>query len=134
MPTVCLVSFRLGGGDGVSVEAAKWADALAALGWRVTTVAGSGPVDVVLPGLAMDAPEPPTAGEMRDALAPADLVVVENICSLPLNPAPPRSRRRRAPGAPRSSTTTTWPGSVRISPTSRRRPTTRRGPTSPSTS
>ncbi len=86
MPTACLVSFRLGGGDGVSVEAAKWADALGALGWRVTTVAGSGPVDVVLPGLAMDAPEAPTAGEVRDALAPADLVVVENLCSLPLNP------------------------------------------------
>ncbi len=87
VPTACLVSFRLGGGDGVSVEAAKWADALGALGWRVTTVAGSGPVDVVLPGLAIDAPEPPTAGEVRDALAPADLVVVENVCSLPLNPA-----------------------------------------------
>ncbi len=85
MPRVCLVSFRLGGGDGVSVEAAKW-PTHAALGWRVTTVAGSGPVDVVLPGLAMDAPEPPTAGDMRDALAPADLVVVENVCSLPLNP------------------------------------------------
>ncbi len=86
VPTACLVSFRLGGGDGVSVEAAKWADALGDLGWRVTTVAGSGPVDVVLPGLAIEAPEPPTAGEVRDALAPADLVVVENVCSLPLNP------------------------------------------------
>ncbi len=86
MPTACLVSFRLGLGDGVSVEAAKWADALGALGWRVTTVAGEGPVDVVLPGLAMDAPEPPTAREVRDALGPADLVVVENVCSLPLNP------------------------------------------------
>ena len=50
------------------------------------TVAGSGPVDVRLDGLAMDAPEPPGAGELVDALAPADLVVVENLCSLPLNP------------------------------------------------
>jgi mannosylglucosylglycerate synthase len=86
VPTACFVSFRLGGGDGVSVEAAKWADAFAALGWRVTTVAGSGPVDLVLPGLSIDAPEPPTSIEIRDALAPADLVVVENLCSLPLNP------------------------------------------------
>jgi glycosyltransferase involved in cell wall biosynthesis len=37
--------------------------------------------------LAIDAVEPPTAAEVRDALAGADLVVVENLCSLPLNPA-----------------------------------------------
>ncbi len=29
---------------------------------------------------------PPTARELSDALAPADLVVIENLCSLPLNP------------------------------------------------
>jgi mannosylglucosylglycerate synthase len=81
-----MISFRLGGGDGVSVEAAKWAAALRTLGWDVCTVAGSGPVDVVLPGLAMDAHEPPTRREVDDACAPADLVVVENLCSLPLNP------------------------------------------------
>ncbi|HSZ37910.1 MAG TPA: hypothetical protein VK773_12530 [Acidimicrobiales bacterium] len=86
MPTVCMISFRLGGGDGVSVEAAKWATALGTLGWDVRTVAGSGPVDVVLPGLAMDATQPPTRGEVEDACESADLVVVENLCSLPLNP------------------------------------------------
>jgi glycosyltransferase involved in cell wall biosynthesis len=87
MPTACMISFRLGGGDGVSVEAAKWAAALRALGWQVRTVAGSGPVDLVLPGLAMDADEPPTRRELDDACTPADLIVVENLCSLPLNPA-----------------------------------------------
>ncbi len=81
-----MVSFRLGGGDGVSVEAAKWAAALGVLGWQVRTVAGSGPVDALLPGLAIGAPEPPTRAEVQDALAGADLVVVENLCSLPLNP------------------------------------------------
>ena len=81
-----LVSFRLGGTDGVSVEAAKWAGALGELGWRVVTVAGEGPVDHMLPGLAIDAPEAPTVDEVTDALAEADLVVVENLCSLPLNP------------------------------------------------
>ncbi len=81
-----MVSFRLGGGDGVAVEAAKWAAALGDLGWKVRTVAGSGPVDSMLPGLAMDAAEPPTRDELDDALAEADLVVVENLCSLPLNP------------------------------------------------
>jgi glycosyltransferase involved in cell wall biosynthesis len=81
-----MISFRLGGGDGVSVEAAKWAAALRTLGWDVRTVAGSGPVDVVLPGLAMDATEPPTRTELEHACASADVVVVENLCSLPLNP------------------------------------------------
>ncbi len=81
-----MVSFRLGGGDGVSVEAAKWSSALGLLGWSVRTVAGAGPADTVLEGLAIDAGVPPTAGEVEDALAGADLVVVENLCSLPLNP------------------------------------------------
>jgi hypothetical protein len=87
VPTVAIVSFRLGGPDGVAVEAAKWAWALGELGFSVRTVAGDGPVDRHLPGLAMDAREPPTATEVADALAPADLVVVENLCSLPLNPS-----------------------------------------------
>jgi mannosylglucosylglycerate synthase len=81
-----MVSFRLGGQDGVAVEAAKWAGALGLLGWKVRSVAGTGPVDVVLPGLAMHAPEPPTRAEVDGAFADADLVIVENLCSLPLNP------------------------------------------------
>jgi len=81
-----MVSFRLGGEDGVAVEAGKWASALRLLGWRVTTLAGAGTADVVLPGLGIDAADPPTAAELRDALADADLVVIENLCSLPLNP------------------------------------------------
>jgi glycosyltransferase involved in cell wall biosynthesis len=84
--TVAIVSFRLGGSDGVSVEAAKWAWALSELGFAIVTVAGGGPVDRLLPGLAIDAPAPPTAAELDDALADAALVVVENLCSLPLNP------------------------------------------------
>jgi len=87
IPTAALLSFRLGGSDGVSVESAKWAWALGALGFEVLTVAGSGPVDRCLPGLAIGALEPPTRAEVLDALVDADLVVVENLCSLPLNPA-----------------------------------------------
>jgi glycosyltransferase involved in cell wall biosynthesis len=87
VPTAALLSFRLGGRDGVSIEAAKWGGALGFLGWDVITVAGSGPVDTVLEGLAIDAATPPTRTELSDALAPADLVVIENLCSLPLNPA-----------------------------------------------
>jgi glycosyltransferase involved in cell wall biosynthesis len=87
VPTVALISFRLGGGDGVGVEAAKWAAAFAALGWSVVTVAGSGPVDTVVPGLAIDATAAPARRQVEDALSGTDLVVVENLCSLPLNPA-----------------------------------------------
>jgi glycosyltransferase involved in cell wall biosynthesis len=86
VPTAALLSFRLGGSDGVSIESAKWAGALRRLGWTVITVAGEGPVDTILPGLAIGAPSPPTRRELVEALAPADLVVVENLCSLPLNP------------------------------------------------
>jgi len=81
-----MVSFRLGGEDGVAVEAAKWAGALELRGWTVRSVAGAGQADVLLPGLAMHAPEPPTRAEVDAALAGADLVIVENLCSLPLNP------------------------------------------------
>jgi glycosyltransferase involved in cell wall biosynthesis len=81
-----MVSFRLGGGDGVAIEAAKWGAALIQLGWDVHSVAGSGTVDTILPGLAIDAPEPPSPAEVERALADADLVIVENLCSLPLNP------------------------------------------------
>jgi glycosyltransferase involved in cell wall biosynthesis len=84
-PTVAIVSYRLGQADGVSVEAAKWAGALRSLGFRVVTVAGAGGADRILPALAIDAGEPPSGTEVSDALADADLVVAENLCSLPLN-------------------------------------------------
>jgi glycosyltransferase involved in cell wall biosynthesis len=85
MARIAVVSFRLGGSDGVSIEAAKWIEALEGLGHEVTEVAGEGPVDVVLPGLAMDAGTPPTLDELHRALDTAQLVIVENLCSLPLN-------------------------------------------------
>jgi glycosyltransferase involved in cell wall biosynthesis len=88
------LSFRLGGTDGVGVEAAKWAWALEQLGFTTRRVAGEldGPTrdgDVVLPWLAIgaadrDASEPDLAA-LADALDGSDLIVVENICSLPLN-------------------------------------------------
>ncbi len=84
---VGLVSFRLGGLDGVAIEAAKWANALAELGHQVVTVAGEGPVDRRLAGLAATADEPPSVHELTDALGDVDLVVVENLVSLPLNVA-----------------------------------------------
>lgn len=49
------------------------------------TVAGDGPVDHLLPGLAIGATVPPTAEEVASAAAGADVVVVENLCTIPLN-------------------------------------------------
>ncbi len=83
-----LVSFRLGGSDGVSVAAAGWDGALVRLGFDVRTIAGAGPVDRLVPGLAWPAPPTaPTVEELAAALEDVDLVVIENLCSLPLNPA-----------------------------------------------
>jgi len=81
------VSFRLGGPDGVSIEAEKWMSALRSLGHSVQSVAGEGDADVLVPSLAIGAPIGPTAVELRRALKDADLVVVENLASLPLNVA-----------------------------------------------
>jgi mannosylglucosylglycerate synthase len=102
-----LLSFRLGGTDGVSVEARKWATALGALGFAVRRVAGelpgaSEPDDVLLRWLARDAgPDamPDDAG-LRAALDGADLVVAANLCSLPLNLPAARCAARVLEGHP----------------------------------
>jgi len=98
-----IVSFRLGGPDGVSVQAATWGRALERLGYSLRRVAGEladgpRPGDVVVAGLAVAAeaapgplgqrpaaPRGPSADELRAALAGSDLVVVENVLSLPLH-------------------------------------------------
>lgn len=82
-----IVSYRLGMADGVSVTAAQLATALRRLGMQVRTVAGDGRPDVLVPGLKIDAPRPPTRDELAAALDDVDLVVADNICSLPMNAA-----------------------------------------------
>ncbi|HVF14666.1 MAG TPA: glycosyltransferase [Acidimicrobiales bacterium] len=84
--TVAILSFRFGPTDGVSVEARKWAGILERLGYRTYTVAAEG-ADRLVPGLGIADDEPPEHKDLDAALADADLVVVENLCSLPLNPA-----------------------------------------------
>ena len=133
-PTVALVSFRFGATDGVSVETRKWARILDRLGFRTVTVAAEG-ADRLVPGLGIADVEPPEPAALEAALADAELVVVENLCSLPLNPAAGRAvaaclRGRPgdpAPPRPRLAAAPTW----RASPTSR--PTTPPGATSRST-
>lgn len=85
MPAVALISFRLGRHDGVSVVAATWQRVLEDLGWSTTTVAGDGPVDRLVRGLELGATTAPDPAEVSEALADADLVVVENLCTIPLN-------------------------------------------------
>jgi mannosylglucosylglycerate synthase len=87
-----LLSYRLGGTDGVSVEASKWEWALGSLGFTVRRVAGElcdvrREEDVVLPAFAITASETarPDANLLAAALDGADLVVAANICSLPIN-------------------------------------------------
>jgi glycosyltransferase involved in cell wall biosynthesis len=84
--SLAVVSYRLGGRDGVSVEAAKWAWAARKVGLEVLTIAGEGTADRLVPGLAWGHPGGPSAGELRQAFSGIDVVVVENLCSLPLNP------------------------------------------------
>ncbi len=85
MPTVALVSFRLGLTDGVSIVSEQWCRSFRDRGWTVRTVAGEGPVDVIVPGLAIAATVPPTVSELQEALVGVDLVVVPNLLSLPMN-------------------------------------------------
>lgn len=85
MAICTIVSFRLGLTDGVSIVAESWRRALTSIGYDVRTVAGEGPVDRTVSGLAIDAPEPPSTGEVEAALGDADLVVVENLLTIPMN-------------------------------------------------
>lgn len=85
MTQVALVSFRLGLHDGVSAVAATWARSLTELGCAVRTVAGEGPVDRVVAGLAIGDERPVDLSSLDDALDGVDLTVVENLCTIPLN-------------------------------------------------
>ena len=117
MPTCAVLSFRLGGTDGVSVVAATWVDALRSAGFEVVTVAGEGPVDRLVPELAIgrwpdgragvEGPGAATpaevdalAGTVRDALADAALVVVENLGTIPMNLPAARAVARARAGLP----------------------------------
>lgn len=100
------MSYRLGGTDGVSVEADKWRRAFQALGAKVTTVAGTGAADHLIEGLGAGlggngpVPDGSLAARLSDTLENADLVVVENCCSLPIDPEPGRVLGRLLAGRP----------------------------------
>jgi glycosyltransferase involved in cell wall biosynthesis len=80
-----ICSFRLGGRDGVSAAAAGLAAALAELGFETVTVAGEGRADRIVRGLSASWGAGPDRGRLEAAFADLDLVVVENLFSLPLH-------------------------------------------------
>ncbi len=117
MPTCAVLSFRLGLTDGVSIVADSWIASLQELGFDIVTVAGEGPVDVILPDLAIgrwpdglagvEGPDAATAEEIdrvhaavEAALADADLVVVENLGTIPMNLPAARAVARARAGRP----------------------------------
>ncbi len=85
MAVVAFISFRLGLTDGVSVVAESWRRIFQRLGWETITVAGQGPVDYTVEGLELGATHPPNDEKLRAVLAGADLVVVENLLTIPMN-------------------------------------------------
>ncbi len=90
--TVAFLSFRFGATDGVSVVARSWMRALEQLGAEVLTVTGS-PTEAtpfpnrVVPGLGIEdrVPSDEVEASLRAALDDVDLVVVENLLTIPLN-------------------------------------------------
>jgi glycosyltransferase involved in cell wall biosynthesis len=99
LPTAVTISFRLGGDDGVSVEARKWSSALGRLGFETRRIAGAieddgQGDDIILPGLAIEATEPVDQHALASALEGADLVIIDNLCSLPLNAEAARATAR----------------------------------------
>lgn len=84
----------------MSVVAETWAGVFRGWGWTVRTVAGDGPVDVLVPGLAIDATAGPEIAEVARALDGADLTVVENLCTIPLNLPAARAVARALRGRP----------------------------------
>lgn len=117
MPTCAVLSFRLGLTDGVSIVADTWIQSLRELGFDTVTVAGEGPVDLVLPDLAIgrwpdgragvEGPDAATPAEINllherveAALADADLVVVENLGTIPMNLPAARAVARARAGLP----------------------------------
>lgn len=88
--TAALISFRLGGQDGISVVASSMQRSLQHLGYETVTLAGEGNVDREIPGLSRASQSKLSGSQLEDALGDADLVVVENALTIPLHIAASR--------------------------------------------
>ncbi|MEI7886068.1 MAG: glycosyltransferase family 4 protein [Actinomycetes bacterium] len=111
------LSFRFGLTDGVSVVARTWMDAFEEFGFEVLTVTGEVTADRTVPGLGLPSNAeihagvgtpavPPTPSEtaleiaLTEALVDADLVVVENLLTIPMNLAASRAAAKVLAGRP----------------------------------
>ena len=84
MPICAFLSFRFSSTDGVSIVARRWMTSMTRRGFDVVSVAAEG-ADRTVRGIGLTADGPPDVAALADALADADLVVVENLCTIPLN-------------------------------------------------
>ncbi len=90
-PRVGFLSFRFGNSDGVSAVARTWMDAFRSFGFDVTTITGEAGSDVVIDGIGLLPPEPRDglveriAADVGEATRDLDLVVVENLLTIPIN-------------------------------------------------
>jgi glycosyltransferase involved in cell wall biosynthesis len=80
-----ILSFRLGMADGVSVAAGALANAFRDLGFSTVLIADEGPVDRRVPGLSASYGAAPARRDLELALEDLDLVVVENLLTIPLH-------------------------------------------------
>jgi glycosyltransferase involved in cell wall biosynthesis len=91
-PRAAFLSFRFGATDGVSVVARTWMDAMDAMGFDVVTVTGSPTRATPYPSRVVEGIglEPAADGGDLDAplaasLDDVDIVVVENLLTIPIN-------------------------------------------------
>ncbi len=85
MSRIAIISYRLGGTDGVSIEVEKWLVALRSQGHEVQTIAGEGCPDLLIAGIGLYDEPSIIEPALSAALEGFDLVIVENVISLPLN-------------------------------------------------
>lgn len=99
-PRAAFLSFRFGPTDGVSAVTRTWVDAFEDLGFRTVTVAGEGDAARLVGGFGLDATSTPDEDALRDALVDVDVVVVENLLTIPINLPASRVAARVLAGRP----------------------------------
>lgn len=107
-PRAAFLSFRFGLTDGVSVVARTWMDAFEQFGFDVITVTGASGAHREVPGLGLPDADGPVhvddiealVKSLEDALTDVDLVVVENLLTIPMNLPASRAVARVLAGRP----------------------------------
>ncbi len=85
MARAAFITFRSGLPDGVSVVTATWVRAFRDLGFDVWVIGGEGVVDRCIDWLTVEPGREPDRADVVAAVACADLVVVENVLTIPVN-------------------------------------------------